>query len=300
MSTPSPVDTLVLENGHAATATSAGVVNHRGKPTIRRPAPQDLNPARYRRRRRLLERALAWLLPIVLVAMWQLASEQEWLDPRFFPSPTRIWDEGVETWRSGLLWDSMFASFKRVFWGFTLGSLGGIVLGIPLGLSRLAREATTPLIYAFWTVPKLALLPLLLLIFGLNEKPLIILIIINCFFLVLIPTQAAIKSVPYSYREAATSFRANRFDMLRHVIMPAALPQIFVSLKLAAGAAILVMVGAEFVQAREGLGHMIWHSWSLFLPARMYVGIVVVAISGALFAMFIGGIGKRLSPWDQD
>lgn len=296
MSTHSPVDVLPVTatNGHKAE------VVHRGKPTVRRPGKEDLNPARYRKRRKRLERTLAWCTPIALMLLWQLSSEQEWLDPRFFPSPTRIWDAGVATWRSGLLWDSMIASYKRVFWGFTLGSLLGIVLGIPLGLSRFARAATEPVVYALWTVPKLALLPLLLLIFGLNEKPLIVLIIINCFFLVLIPTQAAIKSVPHSYREAASSFRANRLDMLRHVIMPAAMPQIFVSLKLAAGAAILVMVGAEFVQAREGLGHMIWNSWSLFLPERMYVGIVVVAVSGALFMMFIGWCGKRMSPWDQD
>jgi NitT/TauT family transport system permease protein/sulfonate transport system permease protein len=301
MSTQSPVDTLVLTNGHAAASPSPDVDEaHRGKATFRRPGRQELNPARYRKRRRRLERTLAWLSPILLVVLWQVASDRSWLDPRFFPSPTRIWDAGVETWRSGLLWDSMYASFKRVAWGFVLGCLAGIVLGIPLGLSRLARAATEPLVYALWTVPKLALLPLLLLIFGLNEKPLIVLIIINCFFLVLIPTQAAIKAVPHSYREAALSFRANRFDMLRHVIMPAALPQIFVALRLAAGAAILVMVGAEFVQANVGLGHMIWNSWSLFLPERMYVGIVVVAVAGAVFTLFIGWVGKRLSPWDVD
>jgi NitT/TauT family transport system permease protein/sulfonate transport system permease protein len=300
MSTHSPADTLVLGNGHAAARPGAAEVVHRGRATVRRPGKEELNPGRYRKRRRVLGRVLSWLLPITLLVAWELTSRAEILNPRFFPPPTEIWDAGVATWRSGLLWDSAVASFKRVIWGFTLGSLGGILLGIPLGLSRLARAATTPMIYALWTVPKLALLPLLLVIFGLGDKPLIVLIIINCFFLVLIPTQAAIMSVPNSYREAAVSFRANRWDMLRHVILPAALPQIFVALKLAAGAAILVMVGAEFVQARVGLGQMIWHSWSLFLPERMYVGIIVVAVSGALFAIFIGWIGKRLSPWDQD
>lgn len=275
-------------------------VNGHGRAVVRRPAPPDLDPARFRRRRRRLERFLAWLTPIVLLLLWQWASTAGWLDERFFPPPTRIWEAALELHRDGGLWEDARASFRRVLWGFVLGCSLGILCGIPLGLSRLARAATEPLVYALWTVPKLALLPLLLLIFGLNETPIIVLILINCFFLVLIPTMAAIRSVPHSYREAAMSFQASRWDLLRHVVMPAAMPQIFVSLRLAAGASILVMVGAEFVQGRSGLGHLIWHSWSLFLADRMYVGIVVVAISGALFTLVIGAIGRKLTPWDVD
>ena len=82
------------------------------------------------------------------------------------------------------------------------------------------------------------------------------------------------------------------------MLLPAAIPQIFVALRLAAGASILVMVGAEFVQGDDGLGHLIWHSWQLFMADRMYVGIAVVAVSGALFTMLIAAIGRRLTPWD--
>jgi sulfonate transport system permease protein len=284
------------ENG----SRDAGVRATAAPTVVRRPGPEDLDPGRYRRRRRLLEQVLAWATPLVLLLLWQWASEAGALDDRFFPSPTTIWDAGVELFRDGQLMEDATASFRRVLLGFVLGCGLGIACGIPLGLSRLARAASEPLVYALWTVPKLALLPLLLLIFGLNETPIIVLIAINCFFLVLIPTMAAIRSVPHSYREAATSFRANRWDMLRHVIMPAALPQIFVALRLAAGASILVMVGAEFVQGRTGLGHLIWNSWSLFLADRMYVGIVVVAVSGALFTLLIATIGRKLTPWDVD
>jgi ABC-type nitrate/sulfonate/bicarbonate transport system permease component len=294
----SPSDPVMV----AETATLNGDVPaaRRGRTVVRTPTAREIDPSRFRRRRRRLERGLAWATPVALILLWQWASSAEMIDPRFFPSPTDIWSAGLKSWRDGLLVDNATASFSRVAWGFTLGCGTGIICGIPLGLSRLARAASEPLVYALWTVPKLALLPLLLLIFGLNEKPIVILIAINCFFLVLIPTMAAVRSVPESYREAAVSFRASRWDMLRHVILPAATPQIFVALRLAAGASILVMVGAEFVQARKGLGHLIWNSWSLFLADRMYVGIVVVAVSGALFTMFIGWVGRRLAPWDDD
>lgn len=285
-----------------ATPIEAGGASNNGhsQDVIRRPAAPDLDPARFRRRRRRLELVLAWTTPVVLLLSWQWASSVGVLDDRFFPPPTRIWDAAVELHRDGSLWEDAWASFRRVLWGYLLGCGLGVVCGILLGWSRLARAATEPLVYALWTVPKLALLPLLLLIFGLNETPMIVLILINCFFLVLIPTMAAIRSVPHDYREAALSFRASRWDMLRHVIMPAATPQIFVALRLAAGASILVMVGAEFVQGSSGLGHLIWHSWSLFLADRMYVGIVFVAISGALFTLLIAAIGRRLTPWDVD
>jgi sulfonate transport system permease protein len=176
----------------------------------------------------------------------------------------------------------------------------GVAVGITLGVFRTVRVALEPVLYAFWTVPKLALLPLLLLIFGIGEAPLIVLVALANFFVMLIPTLAAVSSVPTSLREPALSFEASRVQLLRHVLFPAALPQIFIALRLAAGVSILVLIGAEFVQAREGLGQLIWRSWSLFLADRMYVGIVVVSISGAFFAMTIAMLGKRLLPWVEE
>lgn len=284
-------------------AGASGVGETAGSPlgdVVRRPGAADLDPARFRRRRRRLERSLAWLTPVVLFAAWQWASTAEVIDPRYFPAPTEIWDAGVELWRDGTLLRDLGVTASRVGWGFGLGCALGILCGIPLGLSRLARAASEPTLYALWTVPKLALLPLLLLVFGINDRPIIVLVAINCFFLVLIPTMAAIRSVPESYREAAMSFGATRRDMLRHVLLPAATPQIFVALRLAAGASILVIVGAEFVHGDTGLGHLTWHSWELFLAARMYVGIVVVAVGGALFTLMVQAVGRRLAPWDND
>ena len=271
-----------------------------GAEVVRRPAAADADPARLRRRRRRLERTLAWLTPVVLFAAWQWASSVEVIDPRYFPAPTKIWDAGVELWRDRTLLRDLRVTSARVAWGFGLGSALGVLCGIPLGLSRVARAASEPTLYALWTVPKLALLPLLLLIFGINDRPIIVLVLINCFFMMLIPTMAAIRSVPHSYREAAASFGATRRDMLRHVLLPAATPQIFVALRLAAGASILVIVGAEFVYGDTGLGHLIWHSWELFLADRMYVGIVIVAAGGAAFTLLVATIGRRLAPWDDD
>ena len=184
--------------------------------------------------------------------------------------------------------------------GFLYGSVAGFVLGMFLGTVRRVRNALDSLIYALWTVPKLALLPLLLLTLGLGAAPQIALIAMTDFFLVLIPTIAAFCAVPLSYREACQSFGASRYQMMRHVLLPAALPQTFVALRVATGASVLVMVGAEYVDGSQGIGYLIWNSWSLFNVKDMYVGIIVVSILGVVFTRLIVEIGRRIFPWAEE
>jgi len=271
-----------------------------GRTVVRRPTAEDIDPLKYRRRRRRIERGLGIGVPIVLVVLWQVCSEAGWMDQRFFPPPTKIWDAGVELFRDGRLQHDLWVSSRRVLYGFVLGSFLGVAAAVLLQASRTARAALEPLTYGLWTVPKLALLPLLLLIFGIGETPIIILIVVNCFFLVFIPTLAAMTSVSPAYKEVTESLGANRWQTFRHVVFPASIPQIFIALRLTAGASILVLVAIEFVQGQEGLGYLIWNSWSLFLADRMYVGIVVVAVAGALFTMLVAMIGRRLTRWSPD
>lgn len=274
---------------------------HRAPAIVRRqPGKAELDPHRHRIRRRRIERGLAVAVPIVLFLLWQLAASADAIDTRFFPAPSTIWSTGVDLVRDGQLQQDIRASFGRIIIGFVAGSAVGVFVGIAMGMIRMIRAAFEPLMYALWTVPKLAVLPLLLLIFGLGETPMRILVAINCFFLALIPTIAAVGSVPEAFHEAALSFKATRWQVLRHVVLPAALPQIFVGLRLAAGASVLVVVAAEFVQGNTGLGHLIWNSWTLFLADRMYVGIVVVAVTGAAFTLLVAAIGRKLAPWGSD
>lgn len=265
----------------------------------RRIKPDPSESVAGQRRRRLLEKSLRYSMPFVVLLLWQLASDAEVLDPSYFPSPTTIWSAAVELVENGRLWDAITATGWRTLQGFFWGSLLGFVIGVALGTSRLLRSTFEPVLYAFWTVPKLAVLPLLLLIFGFGDTPQIILIVLNTVFLVLIPTIAAMSSVPEAYRETGRSFGLNRWQTFWHVLLPASLPEVFVALKLSAGASILVAVAAEFVNGNTGLGFLIWNSWQVFLPEPMYVGIVVVAVLGAGFTMLIGAIGKRVAPWAE-
>ena len=165
---------------------------------------------------------------------------------------------------------------------------------------RTLRVALEPVLYAFWTVPKLALLPVLLLIFGIGEAPLIVLVALANFFVMLIPTLVAVASVPTAYREPALSFEAHAPP----TPTPRALPGgPAADLHRAATLRRSIDPGPDRRRVRAGeagLGQLIWRSWSLFLADRMYVGIVIVSLSGALFAMAIAMLGRRVLPWVEE
>ncbi|TQC48770.1 ABC transporter permease [Rhodococcus sp. WS4] len=263
----------------------------------RRPGAAEQDLDRYLRTRRRKDAALRFGAPVLLVVLWQIVSMSGLVDQRFWPAPTAVFEAFVESLQSGQLLDALGVSVSRILVGFAFGAVAGIVGGLALGSVRGLRIALEPTISALYTVPKLALLPLLLLIFGLGDTPKIILIALAVFFIVVISTTAAVSGVPESYREPARSFGASRFQTFRHVIAPAIIPEVFVGLRIAAGNAVLVLIGIEFVQGGAGLGWMIWNSWQLFAADTMYVGIITVALLGAVFQSAIMLVGRLSTPW---
>jgi NitT/TauT family transport system permease protein/sulfonate transport system permease protein len=263
----------------------------------REPSPRDRDPRRFHRGQRRIDWALAWGVPVVLLAAWQVAGNTGHLDSKFFPVPSQIWTTGVDMVRAGVLRHDLWVSLRRILEGLGLGFVTGLVAGFGLGIWRRARVALEPVLSALYTVPKLAMLPLLLLVFGIGETPLVLTIGITVFFFVWISAMEAVTSVDERYRQAAQSFGAGPFDMVRHVLIPASLPEILVGLRVAAGVAVLVDVGVEFVQANDGLGHRVWFSWSLFEARPMYVGIVVIALLGVVLTFAVKSIARLLIPW---
>jgi NitT/TauT family transport system permease protein/sulfonate transport system permease protein len=231
--------------------------------------------------------------------LWQVAASRGWIDTLYFPGPLQIWDSGVSLFRDGTLTDAFWLTMWRTLLGFAIGTVIGLFLGIVIGAVAIVRATLEPVLYALWTIPKLALLPLLLLIFGLGSTPLVVLVVLNTLFLVMIPTAAGIGGASPELMETARAFSANPWQMLWHVLFPSALVEVFVALKIASGAAILVSVATEFVVGGGGLGYIIWNSWQVFLPERMYVGIVVVAVTGTAFTLLVSAVGRRLVPWAE-
>lgn len=264
-----------------------------------RPGEADRDPYGHAKRQKRQELGLAIATPLVFFAIWEVLGRTGLLDSRFFPAPSTIMVTAVEMARSGVLFSDILVSGLRIIAGFALGVVAGLAAALLLGLSRLSRAAFEPFLSALYTVPKLALLPLLLLIFGLGELPNVLLVGMTVFFLVWIQCMEAVLTIPESYKETARSFGASGWNMFWHVTWPALLPQLFIAMRIAIGTAVLVIVGVEFVQASQGIGYRIWNSWSLLQADRMYVGICTVALMGFLLSVLVRWIGRLALPWTQ-
>jgi sulfonate transport system permease protein len=202
----------------------------------------------------------------------------------------------------GGMWGDVGKSMYRVAWGYFWGALFGLVLGVWMGMSRLTRAALEPLLAAMYTVPKLALIGVFLLILGFDEKPVIAVIGLTVFFFVWIQTMTAVMSVPSGYRDAAISFGATKWQLFRQVLLPGSLPQIFIGLRVAAGVTVLTVIGVEFVFApgNQGLGYRINTARQILDPGQMYVAIVIAALLGVLFTWLVRRSGRMLAPWAKE
>jgi ABC-type nitrate/sulfonate/bicarbonate transport system permease component len=272
------------------------------KPLERRvgpgPAIVVMRPIRVAKKRSL-DRALSILSPVLLLVLWEIAARAGLVDVRFFPAPSAIFENFVEILRSGELWTHLSISLVRILVGFLLGAIPGIVIGLAMGLSSITRAIVQPLVHATFPIPKVAILPLLILIFGLGEMSKYAIIAIAVVYLVLINTYEGVRDISPIYLDVGHNFGASRSMMFLDIALPGALPQILTGLRLGMGVALLVIVAAEFVGAKSGIGYMIWNSWQIFAVEKMYVGLLLTAALGFLAAGISALMERMLIPWRQ-
>jgi NitT/TauT family transport system permease protein len=243
------------------------------------------------------ERLLSIFSPVLLLILWEVLVQVGALDKRFFPAPSSIVGTFTNLITSGELWKHLTASLSRIAIGFALGAIPALILGITMGLFRWVRAFLSPMVAALYPIPKIAILPLIMLIFGLGEQSKWVIIAIGVFFLVLYNTMAGVMNIPRIYLDVGKNFGASRLQFYWTVALPGALPLIFTGMKLAAGVALLIIVAAEFVGAKTGIGYLIWQSWQTFSVEQMYVGLVVIAILGYLVSLLMDELEHFLIPW---
>lgn len=253
----------------------------------------------YRRHRRLQVRdlGLAVLTPVVLLLLWEVAAMGGVLDRRLFTPPSQIVVRGWDMIVGGELWVHVGATVARLAAGFLLGAAAGIAVGLLMGVWRPARAALGPTFTALYALPKIAILPLLLLIFGLTETPKVLSVTISVFFVVQINTLAGIVQIDGRILEAARAYRASGWRLFRYVLLPGATPSIITGLRVSAGMAVIVVTAVEFVASNNGLGYLIWNSWQLFQPQTMFVGLITVSVIGALVTGLVIALERVLLPW---
>ncbi len=246
------------------------------------------------------ERLVSWLSPLVLLLVWELLVRSRIMDARFFPAPSAVVKTLFGLIASGLLVKDLGISLTRIGAGFAIGAASGIALGLVMGVSRLVRAAIKPLVGVIYPIPKIAILPLIMLIFGLGELSKYAIVAIGVFFLVMLSTMAGVMNIEKIYLDVGRNFGARRSAVLLTIAIPGALPLIFTGLRLAWGTALLLIVAAEFVSARSGLGYLIWNAWQTFAVEEMYSGLLTVSALGLISFAILDAVERRLIPWKPE
>jgi NitT/TauT family transport system permease protein len=234
---------------------------------------------------------------IGILFIWEICGLLGLLNPLFFPVPSLIFQTFITMLWNGEIQDNLSITLFRVFLGFLLGTISGILIGIVMGASKKVRLLLDPIVAATYPIPKLAIFPLLMVIFGIGEISKILAIALGCFFLALINAMAGVRNINKGYFDVAKNYGASKTQMFTKVILPASLPMIFTGIRLALGMSLLVVVGLEFVSANYGIGALIWYSWQTFEIEKLYVGIFICAILGILFTVALKKVEERIVPW---
>ena len=235
--------------------------------------------------------------PVLILALWETVAALNWIDVRFFPPPSVVFHTFVEEVKSGSWFIHVGATLARVGVGFIGGSLLGVTIGAIMGLIPAVRITIFPIIASIYPIPKIAIFPLVLLILGLGEASKLVTVAASCTFLLSINVMAGVLNIPRVYKDVGRTFAASRFDFIRTIAIPAALPVVFSGLRLALGTSFLVVVGIEFIGAQQGIGWLIWHSWELFSIKLMFVGLLTISFLGLILMLAIGWLEKLLVPW---
>jgi sulfonate transport system permease protein len=234
---------------------------------------------------------------VALIALWQLASSAGWLDPVLAPSPREVFASLASMARSGELAGHLAASLQRLGGGFALGASAGVLFGLAVGLFSIVRSPGIAVVSALFPIPKIALLPLFILWFGIGEGSKLATIGFGSFFPTVVATYGAVDGVDRSLVRMGRAFGLSPFSIIRKIVLPGAMPGILSGLRIAASISIVLLVAAEMIGANRGIGAMVLAAGNLMQSDRLLGGVVVLSFLGLLVSGLLGFIERRLTAW---
>ncbi len=236
-------------------------------------------------------------MPVLVIIIWQLAAYFEVVSSTILPSPIQIAKAFWELIVSGELISHLNVSLYRAFLGFLLGGSLGLLSGILAGLFRKFEETIDPSVQMLRTIPHLAITPLFILWFGIGETSKVLLIALGAYFPLYINTFTGIRGVDSKLFEVTKVLEFSKWKLVSKLIVPAALPNILLGLRLSIGVSWLGLVVAELMGSSEGVGYMINDARQFSQTAVVIVGILIFAIVGKLSDSFVRFLEKKLLKW---
>ena len=242
-------------------------------------------------------RWLSWLSPLLLVVLWEGAVQLGLLNRIFIPPPSEVVVALAKGIADGSMAADVLISSERIALGFLIGAIPATLLGIWSGLNRTVYLLVRPLATMLYPVPKIALLPLVIVVLGIGEVSKIATVAISVFLMVVIHTIGGVLQIDQRYFEVGRVYGANQRTLFRTVAFPASLPAIIEGWKLAMGFALTLIVGVEFVGASNGIGYRIWQSYELYSIADMMAAVCVIAALGWILTIGLDEVERLVVPW---
>lgn len=236
-----------------------------------------------------------------LLLAWWGATRLQWVDPLFLPGPAAVlakgWELATEGYMDVSLWRHLGASLGRIGLGLLAAVVTAIPLGLAMGRQRIARGIFDPLIEFYRPVPPLAYLPLIVIWCGIGELSKVLLIYLAIFAPIAIATASGVRTVDPARLRAAQCLGASRAQVLRHVILPSALPDILTGLRIGLGVGWSTLVAAELIAATEGLGFMVQSAAQFLVTDVVVFGILLIAVIAFVLELGLRALQRRLVPW---
>jgi NitT/TauT family transport system permease protein len=238
------------------------------------------------------------ILSLLLVGLaWEGMSRTSIISPLFFPPPSVVLASLYDLVISHTLWPHLGATLMRMSLGLLIGGIPGILVGLGMGWSSRVRALLDPLVAALHPLPKVAILPLIMIIFGIGELSKVMAVAVAVFFPVLINSMVAVLQIEPLFFEVAELYGAGRGRTFKRVVLPGSLPMIMAGVRIGLNSALLITIAVELVTARQGLGALIWLAWELFRTEELYAGLLVIGFLGLLTNWLMIRLQGRLIPW---
>jgi len=237
-----------------------------------------------------------------LFALWWVATHFGWIRDIFLPTPEKVFTSFVDAWKGDIqggkpLLEHFWWSLYRVFAAFVLAVVTAVPVGIGMGVSRIMRGIFDPPIEFYRPLPPLAYLPLIVIWFGIDETAKIVLIYLACFAPLAMAARAGVRSVTIEQINAAYSMGASKWQVIFHVVIPAAMPEILTGMRIAIGFGWTTLVAAEMVAATVGLGQMVLNASNFLRTDVVIMGIIVIGVVAYLFDLLMRYVEHLVVPW---
>jgi NitT/TauT family transport system permease protein len=271
-----------IKQADAVAARPSGTVSMAGRPS---------RLARYE------PRIIGLITVVVFLTFWQTVAALRLVPELFFPGPVDIWDAGVAYARGGEMGIDLLTSGQELFAGYLLAIAVGLPLGLLMGWYKRLKYALDPFVSFFYSMPRIALIPLLIIWFGIGIKSKIAVVFLGAFFAILINTMAGVRNLDTSLLKAARSFSASDLQIFRTIALPGSVPFILTGLRLGVGHAVVGVFVGELVAGQHGVGQMMATAGSTFQTPKVFVGLVLFSVTGLCLTLFLQALEKRFQAW---